>query len=366
MKILNFGSLNIDNVYKVDKFLLPGETKSSLGFSKNCGGKGLNQSIAAAKAGNEVVHAAMLGNDGQMLVDALNDNGVDTTPIKAIDEASGHAIIQVDESGQNCILLYGGTNQMLTEEYIDSVLDSFGNNGLVLLQNETNLVGYIMDKAYEKGLQIALNAAPMNEKVLSYPLEKLTWLVVNEVEGKQIAGCEKDEDILDVLKKEQIPAAFFLVGNYFKTQPELVRRMVEEGHIVGNHTTTHPDMSKIKELADFRKELEQTENLYRETTGKDMPKFYRPPQGKFSVSNLQQAQMLGYTTVFWSLAYADWDNTKQPTREYALEKLNSRIHNGAIVLLHLTSKTNAEILEELIQGWKAQGYTFKPLTDLKK
>ncbi len=172
--------------------------------------------------------------------------------------------------------------------------------------------------------------------------------------------------ILDVLKKEQISAAFFLVGNYFKTQPELVRRMVEEGHIVGNHTTTHPDMSKIKELADFRKELEQTENLYRETTGKDMPKFYRPPQGKFSVSNLQQAQMLGYTTVFWSLAYADWDNTKQPTREYALEKLNSRIHNGAIVLLHLTSKTNAEILEELIQGWKAQGYTFKPLTDLKK
>lgn len=143
----------------------------------------------------------MLGNDGQMLVDALNDNGVDTTPIKAIDEASGHAIIQVDENGQNCILLYGGTNQMLTEEYIDSVLDSFGNNGLVLLQNETNLVGYIMDKAYEKGLQIALNAAPMNEKVLSYPLEKLTWLVVNEVEGKQIAGCEKDEEILDVLKK---------------------------------------------------------------------------------------------------------------------------------------------------------------------
>ena len=137
MKILNFGSLNIDNVYKVDKFLLPGETKSSLGFSKNCGGKGLNQSIAAAKAGNEVVHAAMLGNDGQMLVDALNDNGVDTTPIKAIDEASGHAIIQVDENGQNCILLYGGTNQMLTEEYIDSVLDSFGNNGLVLLQNES-------------------------------------------------------------------------------------------------------------------------------------------------------------------------------------------------------------------------------------
>ena len=167
------------------------------------------------------------------------------------------------------------------------------------------------------------------------------------------------------LKKEQVPAAFFLVGNYFKTQPELVRRMVEEGHIVGNHTTTHPDMSKISDLSDFRKELEQTENLYREVTGSEMPKFYRPPQGKFSISNLQQAQMLGYTTVFWSLAYADWDNTKQPTKEFALEKLNSRIHDGAIVLLHLTSKTNAEILEELIKGWKEQGYTFKPLTELK-
>lgn len=172
--------------------------------------------------------------------------------------------------------------------------------------------------------------------------------------------------ILDILKKENVPAAFFLVGNYFKTQPELVRRMVEEGHTVGNHTTTHPDMSKIKELSEFRKELERTELLFRETTGRDMPKFYRPPQGKFCILNLQQAQMLGYTTVFWSLAYADWDNTKQPTKEYALEKLNSRIHDGAVVLLHLTSKTNAEILEELIQGWKAEGYIFKPLTELKK
>lgn len=191
--------------------------------------------------------------------------------------------------------------------------------------------------------------------------EKVIYLTFDA--GYENGNADK---ILDVLKNEQVPAAFFLVGNYFKTQPELVRRMVAEGHIVGNHTATHPDMSKIKELADLRKELEQTENLYRQTTGKDMPKFYRPPQGKFSVSNLQQAQMLGYTTVFWSLAYADWDNSKQPTREYALEKLNSRIHNGAIVLLHLTSKTNAEILEELIRGWKNEGYEFKPLTELKK
>lgn len=202
MKILNFGSLNIDNVYKVDKFLLPGETKSSLDFSKHSGGKGLNQSISAAKAGNEVYHAAFLGNDGQFLKDTLEQNGVNADYIKQHEEPSGHAIIQVDENGQNCILLYGGTNQCLTREYIDDVLENFGNNGLVLLQNETNLVGYIIDKAYNKGLQVALNAAPMNAKVLEYPLEKLTWLVVNEVEGKQIAGCEKDEDILGILIKK--------------------------------------------------------------------------------------------------------------------------------------------------------------------
>ncbi len=202
MKILNLGSLNIDYVYRVDKFILPGETKSSLSLNKNCGGKGLNQSIAAAKAGNEVYHAAYLGNDGQMLKDVLAENGVNVDMIKEHEETSGHAIIQVDDNGQNCILLYGGTNQCLTKEFIDEALDSFGNEGLVLLQNETNLVGYIIDRAAEKGLQIALNAAPMNEKVLSYPLEKLTWLIVNEVEGKQIAGCEKDEEILDILKKK--------------------------------------------------------------------------------------------------------------------------------------------------------------------
>ncbi len=158
MKILNFGSLNIDNVYKVDKFLLPGETKLSLDFAKHSGGKGLNQSISAAKAGNEVFHAAYLGNDGQFLKDTLANNGVNVDYIKQHEETSGHAIIQVDAKGQNCILLYGGTNQCLTKEYIDGVLDSFGNEGIVLLQNETNLVGYIIAKAYERGLQVALNA----------------------------------------------------------------------------------------------------------------------------------------------------------------------------------------------------------------
>ena len=202
MKILNLGSLNIDYVYKVDKFLLPGETKSSLSLNVHCGGKGLNQSIAAAKAGNEVYHAAFLGHDGEMLKKAMKDNGVNVEMIKNHNETSGHAIIQVDENGQNCILLYGGTNQCLTKEFIDDVLNSFGSEGIVLLQNETNCVDYIIERAYEKGLQVALNAAPMNDKVLSYPINKLSWLIVNEVEGKQIAGCDRDEDIIDVLREK--------------------------------------------------------------------------------------------------------------------------------------------------------------------
>lgn len=172
-------------------------------------------------------------------------------------------------------------------------------------------------------------------------------------------------DILDVLKEEQVPATFFLVSNYLKTQPDMVRRMVEEGHTVGNHTASHPDMSKISDLENFRAELEVVEKQYMDITGQEMPKFYRPPQGKFSVNNLQQAQMLGYTTVFWSLAYVDWDPAKQPTQEYALEKLNSRIHDGAIILLHPTSSTNRDILKTLIQQWKNEGYTFKPITELK-
>lgn len=210
MKILNLGSLNVDYVYKVDKFLLPGETKSSLSLNTYCGGKGLNQSIAAAKAGNEVYHAAVLGNGGEMLKTALSESGVNVDMIQPSDETCGHAIIQVDEKGQNCILLYGGTNRTLTKEFIDEVLDKFGNNGLVLLQNETNLVGYIIERASEKGLQVALNAAPMNDEVLKYPVDKLSWLIVNEVEGKQIAGCEKDDEIISVLK-EKYPSCKILL-----------------------------------------------------------------------------------------------------------------------------------------------------------
>ena len=170
--------------------------------------------------------------------------------------------------------------------------------------------------------------------------------------------------ILDALKQHNVPATFFLVGNYLETQPELVCRMVEEGHTVGNHTYSHPDMSAIADAESFRQELEKNEALYREVTGQEMPKLYRPPQGKFCESNLRMAQQLGYRTVFWSLAYVDWYVDDQPTVEQAYSKLLPRIHDGAIVLLHSTSRTNAEILDDLLTRWEEMGFTFASLEEL--
>ena len=170
--------------------------------------------------------------------------------------------------------------------------------------------------------------------------------------------------ILDVLKKHQVPAAFFLVGNYIEKNADLVRRMVAEGHIVGNHTVHHPDMSRLTDKDTFAAELTGLETLFKETTGKELPKYYRPPQGIYSEENLKMAKELGYRTVFWSLAYADWNNDSQPTKEEAFSKLLPRIHNGAVVLLHSTSKTNAEILDELLIKWKEMGYSFGTLEEL--
>ena len=171
-------------------------------------------------------------------------------------------------------------------------------------------------------------------------------------------------NILDTLQKHQVPAAFFLVGNYIEKNADLVRRMASEGHIVGNHTMHHPDMSKLSDKASFSKELTDLEELFRETTGQEMPKYYRPPQGIYSEENLKMAKELGYKTVFWSLAYVDWNNDAQPTAQTAFGKLLPRTHNGAVVLLHSTSKTNAEILDELLTRWKDMGYRFGTLEEL--
>ncbi len=170
--------------------------------------------------------------------------------------------------------------------------------------------------------------------------------------------------ILDALKKHNVKATFFVVGNYLETSPDLVKRMVEEGHTVGNHTMTHPDMSKISDMQSFCKEIEQLESLYQEVTGCEPVKYYRPPQGKFSEQNLEFAKELGYHTFFWSLAYVDWYVDKQPSHEEAFEKLTGRIHPGAIVLLHSTSQTNAEIMDELLTKWETMGYTFGTLSEL--
>ena len=170
--------------------------------------------------------------------------------------------------------------------------------------------------------------------------------------------------ILAALKKHQAPAVFFAVGNFVRDNPDLIKQMVAEGHIVGNHTMTHPDMSKISSEDSFQKELQGVEKIYKETTGKEMEKFYRPPQGIYSTENLAMAKELGYSTFFWSLAYVDWIQDQQPSREEALRKLLTRVHPGAIVLLHNTSSTNGIILDELLSRWKKMGYSFHSVKEL--
>ena len=170
--------------------------------------------------------------------------------------------------------------------------------------------------------------------------------------------------ILEALKKHQVKATFFVVGHFLESSPDLVKQMVADGHTVGNHTYHHPDMSAISDQASFGKEIGDVEAKYKEITGQEMTKYYRPPQGKYSTENLKMAQDLGYHTFFWSLAYVDWYADNQPTPEQAYEKLLGRIHPGAIVLLHNTSDTNGNILDELLTKWENMGYHFGTLSDL--
>ena len=170
--------------------------------------------------------------------------------------------------------------------------------------------------------------------------------------------------ILDALKKHDAPATFFVVGHFLESAPEMVKRMVEEGHTVGNHTYHHYDMSKISDPAVFQKEMDDVRTLIQEPTGTEKAMYYRPPLGKYSETNLQMAKDLGYSTFFWSLAYVDWNVDAQPSHEEAFSKLTGRIHPGAVVLLHNTSKTNGEILDELLTKWEEMGYTFGKLEEL--
>ena len=196
MKVLNIGSMNLDLVYSVDHIVQPGETESSVSMNTFLGGKGMNQSVALAKAGVEVYQGGMIGEDGQPFLDACAEYGVRADYIRKVEGKSGHAVIQIDKSAQNCILLYGGANQMLTEEYVDEVLKNFSAEDILLLQNEVNLLPYIVDKAYEKGMQIALNPSPFNEKLSKVDMTKISIFLLNEVEGNQVTGLTAPEEII--------------------------------------------------------------------------------------------------------------------------------------------------------------------------
>lgn len=203
MKILNFGSLNIDRVYSVENFVKPGETISSLSLETFCGGKGLNQAIACKKAGSDVYMAGKVGADGAILLSKLKEFDVDTDHVLiADDEFSGHAIIQVDRSGQNNIILYGGTNRLISREDVDKVLADFEAGDILLLQNEISSLDYIIDKGYEKGMVIALNPSPMDKNLLRCDLAKVSYFIMNEIEAAAICGFRDTDKAIEELHRK--------------------------------------------------------------------------------------------------------------------------------------------------------------------
>lgn len=209
-KFLNFGSLNRDMVYSVDHTVRPGETTASSKLEFFCGGKGLNQSIALSKAGANVFHAGCVGGDGDSLIERLNENNVNTRFVRKCDIPSGHAIIQVDKNGQNSILLFGGANKQIGEEQIDAVLSDFKAGDRLFLQNEINNVDKIISAASARGMEIVFNPSPFGKEILSYPLDKISWFVVNETEAQELTGESEPDRILSVFS-EKYPSAKILL-----------------------------------------------------------------------------------------------------------------------------------------------------------
>lgn len=206
MRVLNFGSLNLDLVYQMDHLIRGGETFAAGRLDKFPGGKGLNQSVALARAGAQVYHAGNIGTDGELLTATLADAGVHTEFLRVLDMPSGHAVIQVDRSGENAIILFGGANVCVTPEQIDAVLSNFTPGDYLVLQNEINLVGRIMEKASAIGMKIVLNPSPMDDKIKELPLDKVDIFLLNEIEGGQITGESEPDRILDSLR-ERFPRA---------------------------------------------------------------------------------------------------------------------------------------------------------------
>ena len=210
MKVLNYGSLNYDYVYSVDHIVMPKETQACTAMNTYFGGKGLNQSMALAKAGVHVYHAGMVGEEGDAFFEECAKNGIDTKYLKKITGKSGHTIIQVDKEAQNCILLYGGSNRKQTKEYIDEVLGDFAKDDILILQNEVNLMGYIVDKAYEIGMQIFLNPSPFDSGLDEVDFNKISVFLINELEGEQMTGESAPQKILDILSAKYPKGKFVL------------------------------------------------------------------------------------------------------------------------------------------------------------
>ncbi len=223
MNILNFGSLNIDYVYAVDHFVSAGETIGSYGMDRNVGGKGLNQSVAFAKAGANVCHAGCIGSEGRFLTDYLNKVGVNTDLVKIVDVPTGNAVIQVDKAGQNCILLFGGANQAVTESMVDEVLSHLVKGDMVVLQNEISRVDYILKRAHELGLTTVLNPSPITDELLGYPLDYVDWFILNEIEGRALTGKTEPANIMAEMRVKYPSARVVLTlgkdgAMYFDTE----------------------------------------------------------------------------------------------------------------------------------------------------
>lgn len=236
MKILNFGSLNIDYFYDVNHIVCPGETTKSISLSKNAGGKGLNQSVAISSAGMQVFHAGLIGNDGIFLKEFLEEKKVDTTFIKILDDQpSGHAIIQVDENGQNSIILHGGANLKLNEDYVNEVFNHFNKEDIVILQNEINLIPYIIQKAHKKGLIIFFNPAPMSREVFNYPLDCIDYFIVNEIEGRELTGESEPDKILSTLINKYSDSSVILTlgenGSAFADKNGIIKMPAEKVNV---------------------------------------------------------------------------------------------------------------------------------------
>lgn len=236
MKIYNFGSLNIDYVYEVENMVRAGETISSLSFSKFMGGKGLNQSIALARAGSEVMHIGCIGEDGRFLVEKLKEEGVDVHALKTVNTPTGHAIIQLDSHGENSILLYAGANHCLEPDYIDSVFEMMEPDALILLQNEISNIDYIIEKAHGRGVAVAINLSPINENIKKIDLSKVSYLLINEVEGKTITGFDSPVQIGNSLIQKyphlNVVLTLGAEGVIFFHQHEMIEQSAYKSNVV--------------------------------------------------------------------------------------------------------------------------------------